>query len=173
MKKRAVELILILIAFALQCTLFKAISLGKVGPNLLLMLTSFFGFMGGKKEGMFAGFFAGLLTDILYGNSLIGFYILLYVWIGYGNGMFNRLFYPEDIKLPLILTTVSDFIYGFLSFVFLFLLRSKLDMKFYITHVILPECVYTLIVTIILFKPVLFLMQLFDDDIPERKAKDV
>ena len=165
---------MIFISFCLQCTLFKALSLGKVAPNLLLMLTSVFGFMGGKKDGMFAGFFAGICTDILYGNGLIGFYMLLFVWIGYVNGMFNRLFYPEDIKIPRIITTVSDFIAGFLTYVFLFLLRSKLDLSFYIIHVILPETVYTLIITIILFKPILFLFGLSEDDVSgERKAKDV
>ncbi|MBQ9549446.1 MAG: rod shape-determining protein MreD [Lachnospiraceae bacterium] len=173
MKKRIFMLVLIFISFCLQCTLFKALSLGKVGPNLLLMLTSIFGFTGGKKDGMFAGFFAGLFTDILYGNGLIGFFMLLFVWAGFVNGMFNTLFYPEDIKLPLILTTFSDFIAGFLTYVFLFLLRSRLDLGFYTVHVILPETVYTLVVTIILYKPVLFLSGLFDDDASgERKVKD-
>lgn len=165
---------MIFIAFALQSTFFKAIALGKVAPNLLIMLTSLFGFMGGKKDGMFAGFFAGIFADILYGNGLIGFYMLLFVWIGYMNGLFNRLFYPEDVKLPLILTTSSDFLLGFFTYVFLFLLRSKLDITFYIIHVILPETVYTLILTILLFRPVLFIVTRIDEDTPEeRKVKDV
>ncbi|MCR4589474.1 MAG: rod shape-determining protein MreD [Lachnospiraceae bacterium] len=173
MKKNITDFILIFIAFALQCTLFKYLSLGKVAPNLLLMLTSLSGFMGGKKEGMFAGFFAGLFTDILYGNGIIGFSMLLFSWIGYICGLFNRLYYPEDVKLPLILTTVSDILYGFLYYVFLFLLRSRLDLQFYFIHVILPEAVYTLIVTIIIFRPLLFIRSFVEEDIPERKAKDV
>ena len=159
MKRRIVEFILIVAGFILQSTLFKTLSLGGVAPNLLIMFTSFFGFMKGKKEGMFAGFVAGILTDILYGNGVIGLYALIFSWIGYGNGMFNRLFYPEDIKLPLILTTVSDFLYGFLSYVFLFLLRTRLDTGYYILNIILPEIVYTLIVTIVLYRPVLFIEQ--------------
>ncbi len=174
MKKKIMMFIMIFIAFALQCTLLKAIALGKVVPNILLMLTALFGFMGGKKEGMFAGFFAGIFSDLLYGNGLIGFYMLLFVWIGYMNGMFNRLFYPEDIKLPLILTTFSNFIFGFFTYVFLFLLRSKLDINFYIIHVILPETVYTLIMTILLYRPLLFLVALTGEDTPDdRKVKDV
>ena len=173
MKKYLTLFISIFIAFALQCTLFKFFSLGKVSPNLLLMLTSLSGFMGGKKEGMFTGFFAGLFTDILYGNGIIGFSMLLFTWIGYISGLFNRLYYPEDVKLPLILTIVSDILYGFLYYVFLFLLRSRLDLGFYFIHVILPEAVYTLIITIIIFKPILFLRDLIDDESPERKASDV
>ncbi len=173
MKKKIVLILLILIAFVLQCSLFKFLSLGKVSPNLLLMLTSLSGFMGGKKEGMFTGFLAGLFTDLLYGNGIIGFSMLLFTWIGYISGLFNRLYYPEDVKLPLILTIISDILYGFLYYVFLFLLRSRLDIGFYFVHVILPEAVYTLVVTIILFRPLLFLRSFIEDDIPERKVNDV
>ncbi len=156
---------LVFICFILQGTLIKAISLGGVAPNLLLMLTSVSGFMCGKKDGMFTGFFAGLFTDILYGGGIIGFYILLYVWTGYVNGMFNRLFYPEDVKLPLILITVSNALNGFLTYVFLFLLRTRLDVSYYILRVILPETVYTLILTIILYRPLLFLEQSLQDNV--------
>lgn len=172
MKRRIVEFLLIVIGFILQSTLFKTLSLGGVAPNLILMFTSFFGFMKGKKEGMFAGFIAGILTDIFFGNGVVGLYALIFTWIGYGNGMFNRLFYPEDIKLPLILTTVSDFLYGFLAYVFLFLLRKRLDMNYYVLHIILPEIVYTLIATIILYRPVLFIEQWLESS-EELKRTDV
>lgn len=172
MIRKITKIILVLVCFILQGTLFKALSLGGVTPNLLLMITSFSGFVGGKKEGMFTGFFAGLFTDILYGNGIIGFYILLYVWTGYVNGMFNRLFYPEDVKLPLILTTVSNALNGFLTYVFLFLLRSRLDIGYYTLRVILPETVYTLIITIILFKPLLFIEEALQEN-TDRKGMNV
>ena len=169
MKRRIVETILVILAFILQSTLFKFLSLGNVAPNLLLMITSFFGFMKGRKEGMYVGFISGLCTDILYGNGFLGIYALIYAWIGYGNGLFSRLFFPEDVKLPLILTTLSDFVYGFTAFVLMFLLRRRLDISFYILHIILPELVYTLIFTIIFYRPVLFIEQWLEvTEAPER-----
>lgn len=45
-------------------------------------LTVSFGFMRGKKEGMFVGFFCGLLIDIFYG-SMIGFYALIYMYMDF------------------------------------------------------------------------------------------
>ena len=159
MKRRIVELILILFAFILQSTLFKVLSLGGVSPNLLIILTAFFGFMCGKGEGMYAGFIAGILMDSLYGNGIIGLYALIFVWIGYMCGAFSRLFFPEDVVLPIFLTTAGDLLYGFISFLFLFLLRSRLDFSWYLLHIILPEAVYTLIMTMLLFKPVLFIEQ--------------
>ena len=60
---------------------------------------------------MAVGVICGLLTDVFWGNT-IGFYILLYTMIGYLNGTFERLFYDEDIKLPLVLISGSELIYG-------------------------------------------------------------
>ncbi len=58
---------------------------------------------------MAVGVICGLLTDVFWGNT-IGFYILLYTVIGYLNGTFERLFYDEDIKLPLVLISGSELI---------------------------------------------------------------
>jgi rod shape-determining protein MreD len=71
--------------------------------------------------------------------------------IGYLNGFFRKLLYGDDIKLPLLLVSISDIIYGFAVFVFMFLSRSKTNLGFYVGSVILPEMVYTLIVSFLLY----------------------
>ena len=63
--------------------------------------------MRGKKEGMYIGFACGLLLDI-FGSGILGFYALLYMYIGYINGCFRKMFYPEDLKLPMLLIAGSD-----------------------------------------------------------------
>lgn len=146
---------MIIIGYLLQTTLFKAITLAGIVPNILLIITSAFGFMRGKNEGMFIGFFSGLLIDIFFGK-IIGFYALLYLFIGYVNGFFRRIFYPEDIKLPMILIGLSDLLYCFMCYIFLFLLRGKLHLSYYFVHIMLPEVVYTVLVTLIIYKAILF-----------------
>lgn len=79
----------------------------------------------GEKTGLLYGFFCGLLVDIFFANVL-GFNAMIYMYIGYANGKFNRIFFPEEIKLPLVLILVSDLIYGFSYYVILFLLRGNL-----------------------------------------------
>ena len=125
MKRKIVVFFMILICFLLQCTVFQALSLGGIVPNLLIMLTSSFGFMKGRKEGIFVGFISGMLIDVFY-SSFYGGYALIYMVIGYANGYFHRIFYPEDVKLPIIFITVSDFIYCIITYVFLFLLRNQI-----------------------------------------------
>lgn len=154
MKRVILTGLLVFICFLLQCTLFDAISFGGIIPNLMLILTSSFGFMRGEKTGLIVGFFCGILCDIFFGDVL-GLYALILLYIGYMNGKFSRIFYPEDIKLPIALIVISDFCYGCLCYVILFLLRGKLHFTFYFMNVILPEIVYTAVVTMLLYPIVL------------------
>ena len=69
--------------------------------------------------------------DIFYGNVL-GFYALIYLYIGAANGVFRRVFYQNDIMLPLAFITASDFLYSFVVYMLLFLLRGRFDFVFYL-----------------------------------------
>ncbi len=90
MKRRIVTVLIILIGFLFQCTVFKTLSIGSISPNLMVIITSSFGFMKGKKEGLWVGFFCGLLEDIFYGR-LLGMHAVIYMYIGYANGYFNHI----------------------------------------------------------------------------------
>ena len=125
-KRPIITAIIIIICFLLESTVFQGLSFANITPNLIIVVTASFGFMRGKKEGMLVGFFAGLLYDIFFGD-LVGFYALIYAVLGYINGYFRRIFYPEDIKLPLFLITASDFILGNVVCIFMFIMRSRFD----------------------------------------------
>ncbi len=141
MKRKIVVTLLVFICFLLQSTVFHALAFGNIVPNLMIVLTASFGFMRGEKSGLLIGFFSGFFIDIFFGEVL-GFYALLYMYIGYTNGKFNRIFYPEDIKLPMVLITVSDLFYGIICYILLFLMRAKFNIGYYFVHIILPEIVY-------------------------------
>ena len=150
LRRKFAVFVIITVSFLLQSTLFQTLSFASISPNLLIVVTSSFGFMRGRKEGMWTGFFCGLLLDIFFG-SVIGFYALIYAYLGYINGFFRKMFFPDDIKLPLILIAVSDFSYNLLVYLFLFFLRGKFRFYYYLVHIMLPELVYTILVTIILY----------------------
>ena len=154
MKRKIVTFAIIFVCFLLQSTVFQGLSLGGITPNLLIIATSSFGFMRGKKEGMVVGFISGLFIDILF-NDLIGFYALIYMVLGYANGFFRKIFFDDDIKLPLILIAASDFIYGNIVCIFMFVMRSKFHYFYYLKSVIIPELIYTILVTIIVYQVIL------------------
>ena len=109
--------------------------------------------MRGKKEGLAVGFLSGFLTDVFWGNTL-GFYTLLFSVIGYMNGSFRRLFYDDDIKLPIALIAISELIYGLVTYFCMYLCRGIL-LEAYLRQNIMPELVYTILVTLILYQIIL------------------
>ena len=137
MKRKVTLAVLILITFILQSTVFQSLAIASISPNLLLILTVSFGFMRGKKEGLFVGFFCGLLIDIFYGN-LVGFYALIYMYIGFLNGFLYKVFYDEDVKVPMVLVAISDLAYGLAVYVLQFMLRGRLGIFNYLRHIIIP-----------------------------------
>lgn len=154
MRRKVTVSIIIIICFLLQTTLFQALSFASISPDLLIIVVSAFGFMRGKKEGLFIGFFCGLIMDI-FGGSVLGFYALIYMYIGFLNGFFRKLFYPEDIKLPMLLIAGSDLVSNFSIYFFLFFFRNKYEIDYYFLHIMLPELVYTMVVTIFLYFAIL------------------
>ena len=155
-KRVIVTILFVLICYLLQCTVFPKLALASVKPNLMIVVTAAFGFMRGTKEGMLIGFFSGLLMDIQFGN-ILGFYALIYLLIGYVNGLFEQMYYDEDIKLPLILIAASEVVYGLVIYVLMFLLRSEFDFLHYFSHIIIPELIYTIVVTLGLYPLILFI----------------
>lgn len=158
MRRKIVVSIIIAVCYLLQSTLFQSLAFASISPNLLIIVVSAFGFMRGKKEGMLIGFFCGLLLDI-FGGRIVGMYALLYMYIGYLNGRFRKMFYPEDIKLPMLLIAGSDIACNLLIYFFLFLFRSRFDIRFYLLHIMVPELVYTMVITIFLYAVILNINQ--------------
>ena len=157
MKRRVITVLIIVVCFLLECTVFQKIAFASITPNLLIVITSAFGFMRGKKEGMFVGFLSGLLVDIFF-SELIGFYALVFMLIGYVNGFFKRIFYAEDIKLPLILIAASDLFMDILC-VFHVHYSKSFNYLYYLNHIIMPELIYTILVTLILYQLILHINQ--------------
>ena len=150
MRRKIVLFIIIAICFLLQTTVFRALTFANIGPNLLIIVVSSFGLMRGKKEGLWVGFFCGLLIDIFFGFYLGG-YALLYMYIGYINGMFKKYFYPDDIKLPMVMIGASDIACNLVIYFIMFLMRSKFKFWYYFSSIIIPEFVYTMVITIFLY----------------------
>ena len=64
MKRKILELIIIILFYCLSVTLGRVIELGGIKPNMLIVLPILFGYLNGSNEGMFVGFFSGLIYDI-------------------------------------------------------------------------------------------------------------
>ncbi len=154
MKRKVITFVIILICFLLQSTVMRRFAFSAICPNLLIIITASIGFMRGKKEGMAVGLICGFFIDMFWGE-LLGFHMLTYVLIGYFNGKFQRLFFDNDIKLPIILIGVSELVYGTVFCFCNFILQGKFSIGNYYLHVIFPELVYTVLATLVLYQVIL------------------
>ena len=155
-KRFFITAVIIIAAYLLQCTVFSSLELAGIKPNLLIIITASFGFMRGSREGMLVGFVSGLLADIQFGD-MIGFYALIYLAAGFINGLFEQMYFDEDIKLPLFLIAGSDFIYGVVIYFLMFLLRSDFQFLYYLNRIIIPEAIYTIVITLAVYPLLLFI----------------
>ena len=172
MKRKVITFFIILISFLLQSTLIVKLKFGAVSPNLMLVVTSSFGFMRGRKSGIAVGAISGLLVDIFWGQ-LLGFHTLLYTVIGYLNGLFERLFYDEDVKLPIVLISASEFLYGICIYVFVYMLQGDFAFGTYLFSIIIPELVYTILVTLILYQVILHINRKLESEEQRSASKFV
>lgn len=172
LKRKIIYAIIILFCFFMESLLFGPLSIASIKPNLLLIITASFGFMRGKKDGLFIGFFSGLLIDIFFGNYL-GFYAFTYMTLGYCNGFFRRIFFDEDIKLPLVLISGSNLIYGSFIYICFFMLRGQFNFGYHLTNIIIPETLYTILCALIIYRIALWINQRLEDEEQRSASKFV
>lgn len=156
MKSKIVLAVTILTCFLLQCTVLHVISIGFITPNLLLILCVSMGLMRGRKSGMWTGFFSGLLIDLFYG-SVFGFYALIYMYAGFLSGYACRIFYDNDVKVPMVMVGIADIGYNMAVYALQFLLRGRMALTTYLLRIIIPEVIYTVFLTMIIYRVFYFI----------------
>ena len=168
MKKAIASGVFIFCLYLLQSTLFAMFSIGGIRPNLLIIATASLGFLGGKRTGIYAGFFSGLLLDIAF-RPIYGVNALLYMYIGFICGCFQKSIFSADIKMPLLFITGSDLLYNFAFYFFYFFFRGKFELSYYFLNIILPEVVYTTIMACIIYPVIHFVMKRIE--LPDKKGE--
>lgn len=151
MKRFIITVMIVLLCFLFQTTVFQEFALAGEVPNLILIVVVSVAYMRGRKEGMYVGFASGLLIDLIYGD-LVGMNAILYLLVGYFVGLCNEIYYRDELSVPIILVAVSDFCFNFAFYVFNFLLRGRFQVFHYVWRNILPEMVYTVLVACVIYK---------------------
>lgn len=151
MKRILVYILLVLFCFLLQTTVFQWLELADIVPNILIIATVSIGYMRGTNEGMLVGALCGLCVDLMYGQ-VIGFNALIHMSVGFLSGYANFFYESSDFAMPLVLIGIGDLMYGVLYYILSFLLRARLHFLHYLRRIIVPEIIYTVIISIILYK---------------------
>ncbi len=148
-KQKCITILMIIVSFVLQTTFLHSIELADVVPNLLLILTVSYAYMRGRTSGLAIGFLCGILLDMMYG-SVIGVCTFGFINIGYWSGYLQKIYFTDRFSLPLFLVATCDLLYGMYYYFTEFLIRGRLNFGFSLIHKIIPEMVYTTLVSIVI-----------------------
>lgn len=143
--------LIIWVTLVIQPTIIRGMSINQIAPNIAVITIITFGMLRGKTDGAIIGIALGLGQDIFFG-SVVGFYGLIYFYIGYLSGFLYRKFYKESIMIPISVIAGADLVVNVYVFFFTFLFRGRINFGNYFIHIILPEIVYTMFIGIIIYK---------------------
>ena len=80
------------------------------------------------------------------------------------------MYYPADLRLPLLAVFGTDVAMGIVQYGVFFLLRGRFNFFYYLIHIILPEAVFTLIALFVLY-PLLLLLNRRLEEAEEKEAR--
>ena len=146
-----VTALIIFVNFILQTTIFPLLAIRGIFPNTGLIIVTSYALLRGSKAGAIVGGFTGLLMDIFF-SKMIGFYTILYLVSGLLFGRSQKTFYRENYLLPVIFCTVSTIIYQAVLYITGFMFRGEGNILYFLFSILVPELVYTAIVTIIVYR---------------------
>jgi len=143
--------LLVFVNFILRTTVLNGIRVFGVAPDTGLIIVVSYAILRGEVEGAILGFFSGLLMDSFFGRYF-GFFAMCGALTGYFCGKPFRDFFRENYLMPVVLAFIAAFASGIVFYIAHFLLLAKLDFPLYIYKIILPEALYTTLVSLPIYR---------------------
>lgn len=164
MKKVLVSLIVFFVMWffiLLQINLFNVITLAGTAANIGAVFVIAMGLMCDKQVGGVIGGIYGLIIDI-FSAKAIGLYMLSYFLIGYASGKIGRSFSKENKTTLVVMVGIGTILFEIFNYV-LGILIYKYDISFIKLGIeIFKEAIYNMLVSIILFKSMMFLAEIIN-----------
>lgn len=137
----------ILGALLLQATVVEYLQIGNWKPDLVLIAIVIFATQGGRRAGSTAGFFIGLLSDLISGG-LLGLGALTKSITGYLGGSLSRFWHERSqfVLILLICGLVHDLLFFYID-----TLGQPINWWVLLRFHIIPNLLYTAIVGSLLF----------------------
>ncbi|MGN0243899.1 MAG: rod shape-determining protein MreD [Lachnospiraceae bacterium] len=151
MKRILISICLIILALILQMGVLPYIAIRGITPNLVLLTLVLLAFQTDARLGLLFGIVTGVLLDCMY-CEYIGVYTVIFCVIGTLTGAFSTQFYKKDTSVSLCVVGVADILYGCMMYLRYYFLSEGVHMWKYIRSIMLPEVLYTIVVTILVYR---------------------
>lgn len=106
--RRMVLALLLIGAVAVQSTVFSTLTIMGVVPQLVFVVVVTLAFLEGETVGAIAGFFGGLLVDLLSPGAIVGLSSFVYALLAYGVGRVAYYAVPGSVVAPVALVAMAS-----------------------------------------------------------------
>lgn len=144
-------LIIIIINFILQSTVFQHIAILGVVPNTALIIIVSIALIKGEKIGGIIGLLIGFLQDVFFSVTL-GANAFVYFFIGYCIGKAEQKVYKESVIIPIAFTAVSTVAYYLLYYIIMYFLAQKISFSFMFRNMGIKELIYNCVLVMPIYK---------------------
>ncbi len=134
---------IVFVASLLQVTLVASLDIGGGAADLLLLSLLPIAFLRGSITGAAAGFFGGLLIDVMTLDTL-GVTALLYALAGYWAGRYGETTGRDRLHAPLLAVLVATIGIAYAGFGLHFLLGEEVSARLALFDTLLPSVLLNL-----------------------------
>jgi len=153
MKKILINVLLFItfiIIYILQSNLFSWFKIAGVMPNLFVIFILFIGLYSNKTTGIAYGIIIGLLLDLFIGKK-VGITAMMLGTVAIMGVIFDKNFSKENRFTLIIMVMVSTIIFEVGLYFLSYFIYENLIQIWPFIQILLIECVYNALLTIILY----------------------
>jgi len=156
LRRVIITFIILVLNLVFQSSVLPHFEIRGIIPNTSLIIIMSYALLRGSFEGAITGFAAGLLQDIFFGNSLC-YYAFLGMLTGYFCGKFHHGFFRENYATPVLFSIITVIAYETVVYITRFLFTGNLHYLYFLINLILPEAVYTAVLTFAVYRLLFFI----------------
>lgn len=161
MKKINIMIIIVVINFIFQTSLYNYLDIFGVIPNISLIFVVIFAMTTNGILGGAIGILTGFLYDVMM-YDVFGVYTLIYFIIGAVIGSFSEVVNRENYMLYSIATLLSTLFFHALLYILLFFLKYNVGNVSYIIKNTLLQTIFNTLISIIVLKFVIYIFNKFN-----------
>jgi len=150
MAKFCIMVIILIVNFVFQTSILPLIQIVEAKPDTLLILLISLAFVAKNPVSSLFGLVGGVMLDFMYGYTF-GLFTGMYLTIGFASGYIFGKIVNNNILMPLLLLLGALLFKAVILTLYIFLTTSAVDLFFLFASVFLPEVIFTVLVSPLLF----------------------
>ncbi len=142
--------ILVIFTALIEATWLGLIQIGDVLPNMVLLITVYFGITYGEERAMFTGALGGIIQDVA-ADTALGHHALALIIVGYTVGRLSERLVTESPAVKAMMVLAACLVHGFIYITVDYVQNPGMNAVDAVLVSMIPRTFYTILVTPVVF----------------------